>query len=384
MKKIYVILLLSICSFTIYAQDANQELLKKLVEKQILTQSEADQIAKESTKTSSDNMVEKVRKVFNNTPYLEVGGYGLMLYKYDNTRDSKKQQGKNDLKARVIFLNASGNLTNTLKYFVMFELMDARMYEYYMDWTPMKEVGFKLGQYKVPLSMENPMSLTVLETIQNSRSISSLTGMTDDVMKSQNKINNAGRDIGLQMSGKLFNMGNHDLVYYALGVFQGAGMNTSDKDNVKDFAGTILFEPVKGLRLGGSALFGAATYQTTETDPGVRHVRNRWVASGEFQSDRFYARAEWLNGKDGQIDREGLYGTAKYFILPKKISMVGKVDYYNRNKDLNAEVIDYLAGVDYWFYNKCRVQLNYQYSDYSKKWDQKNSHQVMGQLQIVF
>jgi hypothetical protein len=383
MKKALLFILACMLSLGIYAQDSNSELLKKLVEKQVLTQDEANEIAQESTqkekKTSFSENVEKVRSAFN-TPYLQFGGYGLLTYKYN-------QYSKNhhDFKPRAVFISMNGKLTKTISYGILAEFADPALYEFYGEWTPAKWFSFKAGQFKVPFSLENPISTSNLETIYNTRTISSLVGMGDDVLKLQNKINGVGRDIGVQASGSFLKSGDHDLLQYTVGVFQGSGINISDRDNYKDFSGILLLQPIKGFRIGGSAYFGEATYTLNEeTTPATSHVRNRWAISSDYQSDRFCARAEWIHGKDGVTKKEGLYGLALYYLVPKKLNVVGKVDYFNKDKDNNSEVMDYTVGLNYYFYTQCRLQVNYTYSDYSCKWNTKNNNMVAAQMQIVF
>lgn len=383
MKKVVSFFLLCSICLTMYAQDSNNELLKKLVEKQVLTQSEADQISQESESKSSNNSfsgtINKVREAFN-TPYLKFGGYGLLLYKYQDLA-----KVKHDFEPRVIFVSMNGKLTKELSYSVLAEFVNPELYELYGEWIPSKQFGVRVGQFKVPFSLENPISLTNLETISNTRSISSLTGMGDDVLKLQNGKNNSGRDIGIQLSGSLFPVADsHDLLQYSMGVFQGSGITSAERDNSKDFTGMLLLQPIKGFRIGGGAFFGEATYTASYETATRSHVRNRWIISSDYQSDRFAARAEWLHGKDGIIDREGLYGTMTYYLVPEKFNAVAKVDYYNKDKDNNSEVIDYTIAANYYFYKQCRFQLNYTYSDYSDKWGSRNTNAVSAQLQYVF
>ena len=113
-------------------------------------------------------------------------------------------------------------------------------------------------------------------------------------------------------------------------------------------------------------------------------MRNRWIVSSDYKSDRLYTRAEWIKANDAGIAKEGLYGLVRYYFLPEKLSAIGKIDYLNQNKDTGDEVIDYLVGLDYYFYKQCRIHLNYTYSDYSRVWGEKNSHHVVAQLQFVF
>lgn len=383
MKKLLLSGVLLLSAACVFAQTKEDDaLLKKLVDKQILTQQEADEIAKENNKTSQPasfgQKVEKVRDAFN-TPYMKFGGYGLLMYKYSDVSNIK-----HDFEPRVVFLHMGGKLTNTVSYFVMAELVDPLLHELYLDWTPSKEFNIRAGQFKVPLSLENQISLTNLETVMYSRTISSLISMGDDVMKLQNKRNNGGRDIGIQASGSLASLGNHDLIQYSLGVFQGSGITTREQNNTKDFAGTLLFQPIKGFRAGVGAYFGQATYSNDGGVTVADHVRNRWGISSDYHTDRLTARAEWFKGNDGGIDREGIYGSLMYYFAPKKFNAVAKVDYYNSNKSINREVTDYTLGINYYFYPQCRFQLNYTHSDYTKKWGAEDSNTVYAQLQVVF
>lgn len=383
MKKLLLSGALLLSAFCVFGQKNNDSaLLKKLVDKQVITQKEADEIAKEDSKQSQSaslsQKVDKVRDAFN-TPYMKFGGYGMLLYKYNDV-----SKVKHDFEPRVVFLNMSGKLTNNLSYFVMAELVDPLLHELYLDWTPTKEFNVRAGQFKVPFSLENQISLTNLETVMYSRTISNLVSMGDDVMKLQNKRNNGGRDIGIQASGSLAPMGSHDLIQYSLGVFQGSGITTREQNNTKDFAGTLLFQPMKGFRVGAGAYFGQATYSNDGGATTKDHVRNRWGISSDYQTDRLTARAEWFKGNDGGIDREGVYGSLMYYFVPKKFNAVAKVDYYNSNKTVNTEVMDYTLGVNYYFYPQCRFQLNYTHSNYSKKWGAEDSNTVYAQMQIVF
>lgn len=382
MRKYAFFLILSFACCSLYAQDSNNELLKKLVEKNVLTQEEADEIAKESPaeekKLTFEEKVDKVRDAFN-TPYMNFGGYGLLMYKYSDVSETK-----HNLEPRVIFLSLGGKLPGNIGYYALYELVNPRLHEFYLEWTPSKKFNFRIGEMKVPFTLENQLSLTVLETIPYTRSISALVAMGDDVMVLQNGINNTGRDIGAQISGSLIPFGNHDLLEYSLGVFQGSGMNSSDKNNTKDFAGTIMLQPVKGFRIGGGAYFGEATYSLDEAEPERDHVRNRWTIGADYKSDRLYCRTEWIRGKDGAIQKEGLHGMAQYYLLPEKFNVAGKVDYYSKDRNSDAEVMDYTLALNYFFFPRCRVQLNYTYSDYTKAWDSKNSNNVLAQLQITF
>lgn len=382
MKKLFIIFVLFLSFKAVYSQDADTTLLRKLVEKQVLTQQEADEIIlKKQTKTNKTEaglIPQKIREAFN-TPYLNFGGYALLMYKYSDVSNVK-----HDLNPRLVFVSMNGKLNKNIGYTVLFDLANPLLHELYGIWAPSDAFNLKLGQMKVPFTLENQFSLTQLETVYNTRSVSSLASMADDVMKLQNGRNNGGRDVGINASGTFIKMKGYNLIEYGIGLFQGSGISSSEKDNKKDFSAQVMLQPIKGLRLGGSVYFGSATYLMTGGLEAQTHTRDRWALSAEYRGNRFYARSEWLHGNDGGIKREGLYGTALYNIIPKRVNLVGKVDYFNKNKDNNAEVMDYTIAANYYFYEQCRIQLNYTYSDYSKKWEANNSNTIYAQLQIVF
>ncbi|WP_029905196.1 porin [Prevotella sp. 10(H)] len=382
MKKLLSMLLIITACTTIYAQDSNKELIDKLVEKNILSRNEADSLLSSSTEssksTSFTHTVEKVREAFN-TPYMQFGGYGLMMYKYSDVNDVK-----HTLDARVIFLTMQGQLFNNFRYFAMMEFVKPTLTEFYIDWTPSSKFNLRVGQAKTPFSQENQFSLTALESIVNTRSVSALAGMGDDVLKKQNDRNNIGRDLGIKASGSLINMHTHDFLEYGIGLYQGTGLITSETNNSKDFIANIMLQPLKGFRIGGGGYFGEATYIKDGETEKADHVRNRWIVSSDYKSSCFYARAEWIKGNDGGIKKEGIHGVGLWYFIPEKLNAFAKVDYLNMDKAINSEVMDYTFGVNYYFYKSCRFQLNYTYSDYSNKWDAPNSNVVLGQMQIVF
>jgi len=382
MKKI--ILFAAMClSISFISAQNTEDLLNKLVEKNVLTASEAEELRKSSTAGQQKALPAKVEKVRNffNSPYFQMGGNGQIAYTYSDVN-----RIHHDFKAKNLFLIVNGKLNDSFRYGFILELVNPSVQEFWGEWTAAKEFNLKAGQFKSPFTLESQLVPATLETTGYSRTISNLVGYagTDDVLRLQNGKNNFGRDAGIMASGELVPMSGHNLIQYSLGVFQGTGVTTSEVNNTKDFAGMLLFQPVMGLRIGGGAYFGQATYLMAGADAVSDHVRNRWYLSADYKSDRFNARAEWINGNDGGIKKEGVYGLGMYYLLPQKLKVLGKVDYYNRNKDVNSEVVDYTLGINYYFYTQCRVQLNYTYSDYSNKWGAENSNAVTAQLQIAF
>lgn len=377
MKKKIFFLTLVLFAVTLNAQTDNS-LLTKLVEKKVLTEEEANEILKEKSKETDAFNFNSLKELVNR-PYLQFGGYGLFTYEYNSQKEVKHSASP-----RLVVLSLRGTVAKNVNYLVLMDFASPSLLEFNAEWKPIKYFALKGGQFKTPFSMENQYSPTALETVNNTRSLAALAGMGGDPQQftdSKNS-NKGGRDLGVQISGEAVSMGTHNLISYAGGLFQGQGINQREVDNNKDFAGSFYFQPVKDLFVGGSTYFG----QVRQLSENESHVRNRWAVGAKYSCCCFDARAEYIKGNDGGLDREGYYGTGVYKMLENKLQLVGKVDCFNKEINANddASVVDYTAGVNYNFYKTCRLQINYTYSDFNENWGAKDCNSVMAQMQIVF
>ena len=91
-------------------------------------------------------------------------------------------------------------------------------------------------------------------------------------------------------------------------------------------------------------------------------------------------RTEYLAGKDGHIKSDGYYATASIHVLPK-FDIVASYDYFNKDKAQDYKQNNYVAGVQWWFYPKCRLQAQYTYCDPHKG---DSSNLLQAQLQVRF
>ena len=69
----------------------------------------------------------------------------------------------------------------------------------------------------------------------------------------------------------------------------------------------------------------------------------------------------------------------------KGVELVGSYDFFNFNTSLGMDQHKAIAGVQYWFYKKCRVQLQYVYkSAYTQagQFVHGANHAIMAQMQI--
>ena len=91
-------------------------------------------------------------------------------------------------------------------------------------------------------------------------------------------------------------------------------------------------------------------------------------------------RSEYLHGKDGRVRSDGYYAVASIHVLPR-IDVIAAVDYFNRNKALRDRQTNYVGGLQWWFYPKCRLQVQYTYRDPHLR---EASNLLQAQVQVRF
>jgi phosphate-selective porin OprO and OprP len=171
---------------------------------------------------------------------------------------------------------------------------------------------------------------------------------------------------------------------YALGVFNGAGINRLDTNEQKDISGRLVAHPVKDLSVGGSFYTGRATLNTTPARPERKQDRDRIGAELAYAHDPISLKWEYITGKDGPTNKDGWYLQAGYFVIPKKLQGVLKFDTLDpdtRTGKNNTRV--YTTGVNYYFNKWAFVQVNYEIKDEQQK-KQIRNNALTGQLTLQF
>jgi hypothetical protein len=306
-----------------------------------------------------------------------LSGYGH--FGYSVTQHPSGTVSNSSFEVARIILLASGKLGSKqqFNYGLMYDAGPSAMFhELYGEWTPFEGLHLRAGQYKVPFTLENPMSPSRLETIRLTRAVTAMSGSTGDV----NQFNangssigaKSGRDAGVQLSGRLFPQSGFYRMEYYTGIFNGTGLNTRDNDNSKDWIAAAYWQPVQGLRLGGS-LYAGQLYGLT---------RNRWATSAEYTSRHFYGRSEYIAATDGSKNRYGYYSAFVYKPLPDRWEFAAKYEFYNDNTSLsNNGVSDLTFAANYYFAPLSRIQLNYVFSDDARTGANST---LLAQLQVFF
>ena len=228
------------------------------------------------------------------------GGYIVGTYKYNS------QEGKNGgdgFGLRYLRLYLDGTVLKDFKYRVQMNVSgepgsknSARVIDAFISWQKWAPLGIKLGEYKRCFTFENPMNPWDITSGDYTQLTKHFTGMGGDLY--QGAANSGGRDLGVQIYGDAFKVGKtqHYLLHYQAGIYNGQGINTSDKDKEKDYIATVQLQPLKGLYVG---VFG---WSGSFFDGAQSNYFKRWAAGvsyeGFFSARAEYARNIYADGAD--------------------------------------------------------------------------------------
>jgi len=360
-------------AITLKAQQ-NDELLNLLIKKNVLSQKEADSLRadlalKEQAKRDKDK--ENQHGITIGSRALQISG--LIQTEYEGF----EQTGVNNTfllhRAR---LDVKGDINDNWNYEVYTEFAaTTKLLDAYTTYKIADFLKFTAGQFKVPFSLESLISDSQLEFIDRSQVDNALAGRSSDVIGNQN-----GRDIGIQVSGSFAKVDDRYLFDYTLGVFNGAGYDvTTDNNNHKDISGRFSVHPVKDLVVSADFYDGQGFYGT----PAANQLRNRAGFDARYVLGRLSLTAEYDKGTDGTIKRDGWYGQAAYFVIPKKLQLAAKYDTYDPNKVIETDrTTIYYYGLNYFFNNWARFTVNY--LDRHEETTQVKNNIFEAQLQLTF
>lgn len=301
MKSKFVVLVLCFCcclflTEAAVATEVSNPILKKLVEKDILTQEEAievmdeikkdaanqEQIKKDVEKVAKD--VEDVKKESEKTAGifkgLSIGVKGYFEYRNGEGADNAGSGlDKNTFRISRAYLDIKKKLTDDLM----------------VRWTSDYETGatdtnrmfmkYLYLEYKPLLPVETVLTAGVIpapyigyyEDLWPYR-------MRDKIPQERFKALDASADMGVQLGGK-FKIANADMISYALGVFNNQHYRVNDNNKNKSIEGRLSVRPLaftkaeflKGLEL---TYFGIRGKDGAQSDKGTANY-------GDHKNDTF-------------------------------------------------------------------------------------------------
>lgn len=318
---------------------------------------------------------ETFKKIVNTLKeHISLAGYAQVGYTYN---DAANPNNTFDVK-RIIFM-ADGKITQQWSCYFMYDFSSGgTLLEVYTDYQFIPGLSARLGQFKTPYTIENQLSPSSIELINcSSQAVGYLAAFngSDYLCGAQ-----GGRDIGLMLYGDLLDK----LLAYKLAVMNGQGINMKDGNNRKDIIGYLMINPSKWLSVGGSFITGEGHAIAASAITGIptneNYIRNRWSLGAVLTGKTSGLRTEFLAGKDRTVKSNGFYATGYAQVLPK-VDVIASYDYFSNNTAMKYKQSNYIVGVQYWFYPKCRIQAQY---TRSVPKDIESSNVIQAQIQVRF
>ena len=322
------------------------------------------------------------------TSRITLNGYAQGGFAWDDANG--KQTNSFNLKRTLLW--AKARITDRWSFLFMHDFSSV-VQEYYTDYRISKQnqLNFRIGQFKHSYTMENPLSPTMLELIDvYSQAVLYLAGEGPDPLNGVNY----GRDMGAMIYGDVLK----NKLHYEFAVMNGSTINKKDNNNHKDLLGKIEVRPIDGLRIVASGYLGKGhALHTAAWNPDIQegdnYTRNRYSIGAEYKYGQFAPgkykearpvsiRAEWLGGKDGEVGSRGGYITTAIPIT-QGIDIVASAETFNRNTTIDGwDQTNLTAGLQYWFFKKCRLQLQYTRCFCGDKID-KDYNWIQSQVQVA-
>ena len=341
--SILLMLIIIFSAFPLKAQQ-NPDLLNVLTKKGVLSQTEADSLRAGQAAKDKENQ----HGITIGSRALQISG--LIQTEYEGFQ----QSGVNNTfllhRAR---LDVKGDINDNWNYEVYTEFAGTtKLLDAYTTYKIADYLKFTAGQFKIPFSIESLIADSQLEFIDRTQVVNALAGRATDVIGNQN-----GRDIGIQVNGSFGKINGRYLFNYTFGIFNGAGYDvTTDNNSRKDINGRLSVHPVANLTVSADFYNGVGFYGT----PAANQKRNRGGFDARYVTGGLSLQAEYDKGTDGNVKRDGYYGQAAYFVIPKKLQLAAKYDTYDPNKTVTTDRTKiYTGGINYYFNEWARITLNY-------------------------
>ena len=313
----------------------------------------------------------------------KLSGYGMLQYQYQDKENTKSNTfnlrlmrlildgkiGDFDWRAQIQGTNAKGPGEPTV------QLVDL-----YTEWVKHKEARIRVGQFKRAFTFENPTHPITQGWYAYADVINRLSGFGDRAGEKSS----GGRDIGIQLQGDLFpNASGRRLLHYQIGVYNGEGINRSDKDNRKDIIGGIWVMPISGVRIGAfgwTGSHGGMIDNGFDKDGVIVGQRtnvslplNRYCLSAEYDKDEVTFRAEYLHSQgwaaqgigSNVIDyskgdlADGWYVFGIVPVVKSKLHAKARYQCYRQSKDWDSSKTMYEVGANYFISKNLEITAEY-------------------------
>ena len=356
-KKITLMLLMAFLAITVSAE----------------TTTETEEV-QNTSQTSTNDVPAWVKNI-------KFSGYGMLQYQGQDKEGAKTNTfnlrlarfildgkiGDFDWRAQIQGTNAKGPGEPTV------QLVDL-----YTEWRKYPEFKIRAGQFKRAFTFENPTHPITQGWRGYADVINRLSGFGDRAGEKSS----GGRDIGVQITGDILpNANGRKLLHYQVGVYNGEGINRSDKNNQKDIIGGMWVMPIQGVRIGAFGWTGShgdmiigQVYDYGMTRNITGNVRlNRYAISAEYDKNEYTFRAEYLHSQgwgtgvigsnvinyDLGDKADGWYAFGIVPIIKSKLHAKARYQTYRVSKEWSSSVNQVECGLNYFFTKNLEMHFEY-------------------------
>lgn len=260
-------------------------------------------------------------------------------------------------RARVDF---QGDISPKIDYRLQLEFASPKIVDIYLRYKPLEALNVQVGQFKVPFSIENTHYVPLkYEFIEYSMAVCRLMGFTDVC-----GVNATGRDLGAQLYGGLIDRDGYSILNYNVGVFNGEGINTKDKNKSKDVVARLMVQPLRALSFAGYYYWGevGADYaRRTRYGGGVCYDDGRWIARRRVYRRPYRHRL----ARRGRTVRQPRLLRDGRLLGDPQVAAAARFEQFDEVAGRSAaRQTNYTAGVTWQPFKHLRCQLNYTYEQY--------------------
>ena len=309
---------------------------------------------------------------------IKFSGYGMLQYQGQDKEGAKTNSfnlrlarfildgkiGEFDWRAQIQGTNAKGPGEPTV------QLVDL-----YTEWRKYPELKVRVGQFKRAFTFENPTHPITQGWRGYADVINRLSGFGDRAGEKSS----GGRDIGVQLAGDLLpDASGRKWLHYQVGVYNGEGINRSDKNNQKDIIGGVWVMPMKGVRIGAFGWHGShGDMIVGYNDAGAAITGNvplnRYCLSAEYDKDEYTFRAEYLHSQgwgtgvvgSNVINKslgdkaDGWYVFGIVPLIKSKLHAKARYQTYRVSKEWDSSVNQVECGLNYFFSKNLELHVEY-------------------------
>lgn len=311
-----------------------------------------------STFAQDEPLLKELKQKFQ-TKSFNVG----FLFQFVGDFQSERMSGYNGFTTTNLRFRFSGELDNNYGYlfWVNFvpspKLLDAKMYYKFSE-----NFILDLGQFKAPFSTEYLISEHNIDFVNRSQVASTLS---------------LGRQTGLQARGNITSK----FLKYAVGVFNGNGINNSNNNKHLMYVGRVLYSQLEANTGYSFSVNGAITKNSV-----AGNIEDQMNLGGDFRitMDRLFISSEYISSKKeiagASITDNGFHATLGYKVK-KNMQALFRYDAFNPGAVGINDSNYFILGYNVWPTSATEFQINYRINTDNSEF---MFHQLLVNCQVAF